>query len=443
MRKMKKILKTGILLFGISILLMTCKKDTIENPKPDLDLMFQAKTYFETEVISSTEKELFPSVSKVKVNLRQFLSKRARWDKAYTRNISIGQAVIVPLSYDKSIFLKVGKNNQTVNVDNLSYLMIFKTPKGKMTAELVTWIPDDTFWDKPNNKNKKYSGKILVETWYGKFIKGYSYENDGSIKSIEIKDTDVRENRTSNVSCSTINWYSCVSVDGGQNFNCEYDYSETTCYVSYESGGTGLGGNNGNSNEEMFNGGGGGGSPGDYLPDLTNPVQDPNLIPCPGDPIKNPTIAPTAKGKTGGRYGYTRFGGTKFHDGLDIQAALGSKIYAPFDGIVIDTRSSFAPNEYRKDSYGNYVSIKFTLQNGQIIILKYNHLNSVNVTNGSITTGSLIGTSGITGNAKDVIPHVHIQARNIINNKEVWTNPEQYLATKFDSQGNPINQPCQ
>jgi murein DD-endopeptidase MepM/ murein hydrolase activator NlpD len=85
------------------------------------------------------------------------------------------------------------------------------------------------------------------------------------------------------------------------------------------------------------------------------------------------------------------------------------------------------------------------LQKGQIIILKYNHLNSVNVTNGAITAGSIIGTSGITGNAnsKDVIPHVDIQARNVIYNKEVRTNPEQYLATKFDSQGNPSNQPCQ
>jgi murein DD-endopeptidase MepM/ murein hydrolase activator NlpD len=170
--------------------------------------------------------------------------------------------------------------------------------------------------------------------------------------------------------------------------------------------------------------------------------------PCPGDPIKNPIIAPTVKSKNGGRYGYTRTypnGAAKFHDGLDIQAAPGSKIYAPFDGIIIDTRNSFAPNEYKKDSYGNYVSIKFTLQKGQIIILKYNHLNSVNVTNGAITAGSIIGTSGITGNAnsKDVIPHVDIQARNVIYNKEVRTNPEQYLATKFDSQGNPSNQPCQ
>ena len=44
----------------------------------------------------------------------------------------------------------------------------------------------------------------------------------------------------------------------------------------------------------------------------------------------------------------------------------------------------------------------------------------------------------MTGNAnsKDVIPHVHIQARKVIDGQQVKTIPEQYMATKFDSQGN-------
>ena len=73
-------------------------------------------------------------------------------------------------------------------------------------------------------------------------------------------------------------------------------------------------------------------------------------------------------------------------------------------------------------------------------------MDAVNVGIGqSITAGQIIGKNGTTGNAasKDVPnKHVHIQARRL--NSGVWqkADPEDYIYTKFDNQGNPINNPC-
>jgi hypothetical protein len=182
--------------------------------------------------------------------------------------------------------------------------------------------------------------------------------------------------------------------------------------------------------------------------DKTSPNYEPSACPpCPGDPAFNPKIAPTGKGKEGGRYGYTRLNGTKFHDGVDIQEEPGTDVYSAYNGTIVDHRSTFGPGDYKKDSYGNYVAIQTTLPNGQTIILKYNHLDHVSpMINGqTITAGDKFGESGTTGNAASpgVVPHVHIQARIVSpSGSQTRTDPEAYLATKFDSKGESTGDPC-
>jgi murein DD-endopeptidase MepM/ murein hydrolase activator NlpD len=185
------------------------------------------------------------------------------------------------------------------------------------------------------------------------------------------------------------------------------------------------------------------GSPGD--PGNPNPPE----LPCPGDMIKNPTLASSgASGYKGGTYGFTRTNGTQFHDGTDIKAAPGTPIYSTNNGIVTDFRKDFAVDQYRAKSYGNYVQITY-VENGTTVTLKFNHLNGVSgtlVKGGPVAVGQLLGYSGRTGNAadppakkSDVIPHVHIQARE--NGKKV--DPEKYLKSNFDkTTGKPSKSPC-
>ena len=424
MRGMKNHLKLGILLVGISLLLLTCKKEksTIQHANLETLSREEVISYFEMAKVSSNVNS--SNKKQVSPNLKGITQEKINNSSALLTIIPA--TTIYPEHYSRILMLKINQEIQAV---------VFSMYSSK------------------ESKGENFSGEIMITDLDGNFINGYRV-SEGKLKS--------QFRAKANDNKSSLNYISSVGrcPEHGECYSnspcieCTQELDEVV--VVYASASNNInyynlffGFNNFNTSQgggqyivENWSFGGAGGG----ISDISNPVQDSKPKPCPGDPIKNPIIAPTGKGKNGGRYGYTRTyenGAAKFHDGLDIQAAPGSKIYAPFDGIVIDTRNSFAPNEYGANSYGNYVSIKFTLQNEQIIILKYNHLNSVNVTNGTIAAGSIIGTSGMTGNAKDVIPHVHIQARNIINNKEVRTNPEQYLATKFDSQGNPSNQPCQ
>jgi murein DD-endopeptidase MepM/ murein hydrolase activator NlpD len=168
--------------------------------------------------------------------------------------------------------------------------------------------------------------------------------------------------------------------------------------------------------------------------------------PCPGDPMKSPAIAPSSPGNVkGGRFGYTRNGGTKFHDGTDIAAVANTPLYSMYGGTVTGVRTSFQPNEYAIASYGNYIEIESNV-NGTIVYLKYNHLNGVGqgITVGTqITQGQLIGITGTTGNAADpgvVNKHLHIQAKDENGNKE---DPETFIGTKFDkTTGKVTSSPC-
>lgn len=162
----------------------------------------------------------------------------------------------------------------------------------------------------------------------------------------------------------------------------------------------------------------------------------------------SPSIAPSwTSGYKGGTYGYTRSGGKRFHDGIDITAPVGTAVFSMYDGVITGTRTSFSPTQYIESSYGNFVTVKSTI-NGQTVYLKYNHLNSVsaNIAIGTqVKAGTQIGLSGITGSAADpnprqkIIPHVHIQAMD--KNKK-RTNPEPFMGTKFDHKTGKGTKPC-
>lgn len=187
---------------------------------------------------------------------------------------------------------------------------------------------------------------------------------------------------------------------------------------------------------------------GPYFPTAPNP-NAPGGLPCPGDIIKNPTIAPSSGTNfKGGTYGLTRNGGTKFHDGVDIKATPGTPVFSPENGIVTGIRGSFAPDEYKTGSYGNYVEITYIV-NGVTVTMSFNHLNGVETglqKGSSVSQGQLLGESGRTGNAGDppgltsgVIPHVHIRTKE--DGKRI--DPEKYLKSNFDKNtGLPSKSPC-
>ncbi len=121
-------------------------------------------------------------------------------------------------------------------------------------------------------------------------------------------------------------------------------------------------------------------------------------------------------------YGVRRdpiYGTTKFHEGLDFSAPIGTPVYATADGIV--TNSSW------KSAYGNLIEI----DHGYNYSTRYAHLSKFNVKAGqSVCRGDLIGYVGNTG--KSTGPHLHYEVRhrgepqNPVNYYFYDITPEQY-----------------
>src|SRR3989344_7011960 len=95
-----------------------------------------------------------------------------------------------------------------------------------------------------------------------------------------------------------------------------------------------------------------------------------------------------------GKTGFTALG-YSFHNGLDIAAPAGTKIYAAGDGIVHATGTGNA-------AYGNWVVIKHALdKDGKIfrIYTLYAHMRSMRVATGqTVRSGDIVGFEGNTGN---------------------------------------------
>lgn len=167
--------------------------------------------------------------------------------------------------------------------------------------------------------------------------------------------------------------------------------------------------------------------------------------PCEGDPLTDPKIAPQKNsGVAGGRQGKTRKksdGTPKDHNGIDLSTNLNDSIYSMYSGTVVATAN-------QENGWGNWILIQSTVNNTKYYFL-YAHLNSVNIlTNSTINAGTIIGTAGDSGNLADAIAngfaeqHTHIEVRQVIDgvsyNNSPVKNPEDFMKTKFDSNGNPI-----
>ena len=183
-------------------------------------------------------------------------------------------------------------------------------------------------------------------------------------------------------------------------------------------------------------------------------------VACPKDILPDMQIAPTKKGgKKAGMYGDVREyenGKPRNHNGIDIVAPIGTPFVAIESGTVTFASYKIPPNQIPgktcwidlvdglcKTAFGNFIQIKSSA-NMQIVSISYAHLSEIYVVKGQyVKQGEVIGLSGNSGNAvgKDVVPHVHI---TVYNNNGKPINPEPFLNTKFDTNGNqaPNTQKC-
>jgi len=152
-----------------------------------------------------------------------YANKIAKWDKAEVGIISLGQAVYVPLEYDKSVKYSPEGSKTTIPLDKLSYLLIYKDLDSNLHTEIVKKLPNKESLLKTNNVNdRNFSGLIAVEDWDGNPLKYYFKQSNGKILRLNLLSTgygNVIVNSVANVGqvCFDSSWQVIWCLDGGTN----------------------------------------------------------------------------------------------------------------------------------------------------------------------------------------------------------------------------------
>ena len=147
------------------------------------------------------------------------------------------------------------------------------------------------------------------------------------------------------------------------------------------------------------------------------------------------------------------------HRGIDLIAPPGTPVYSMYEGRIVEPYVTTQPNRTSRGNYpegykgdtdgaGNRITI-LSYVKGEYIKVCYWHLNAdqpVAVRNGQplkvgdhVSLGELIGFTGVTGNADEKRPHLHL---GIKNSTDKWINPENYLNGRVDEESCVIITPC-
>ncbi|MBF0503158.1 MAG: SUMF1/EgtB/PvdO family nonheme iron enzyme [Candidatus Riflebacteria bacterium] len=139
-------------------------------------------------------------------------------------------------------------------------------------------------------------------------------------------------------------------------------------------------------------------------------------------PIGNRTFQTERKNDSDGWFNATRFGeyyptNGKYHLGMDWNADsggstdMGSPTYAVADGVIVFARNA----DGLVSGWGNVVIIRHQLDTGTsnvVVESLYGHLNTINVTIGTVKRGDVIGTVGDGSGKYPGQAHLHFEIRN-------------------------------
>ncbi|MBC7655296.1 MAG: hypothetical protein H7098_12600 [Oligoflexus sp.] len=251
------------MIIGLLISFNSCKNETdLQKQEFPKDLLTEAKTYFEENLASLENKQIFGGE---KLDEFQKLNKKVLWDYAKLQSITIGESVRIPLSFSKDFYIRAGKDNRAISYKNLSYLMMYKDKGGKMHTEWVTAIPDDAYVDSEKNAGAKFSGVIIVRDWKGNIIKGYHITSTNEVEylnsySCYVDNNDKKIKTLSSIGpqCLMIPSWDCYGITGG--VECSRIYQWVCFETENMPGGGGSGGGS------ISGGNGSPASPIDYVP---------------------------------------------------------------------------------------------------------------------------------------------------------------------------------
>jgi len=212
---------------AILLLSQACKKAPITSA--ERSLIQSAKTFFEARI-----QQKGPGESN---NIRITSSKHPDWEAAYTVATSKGQAVVVPIVFEKNLVVTSSLSSSTpLALNYLTKLVMYKNDSGYST-QVTTFFPDSTCY---TSANGQFSGIVFNEAWDGTPLEKFKLtggvtltetspsEEFGTSKPISLtggKQTDIIIGQ-----CTTIYGYNYSSSDPSDTYSwsepggCSYSF---------------------------------------------------------------------------------------------------------------------------------------------------------------------------------------------------------------------------
>jgi murein DD-endopeptidase MepM/ murein hydrolase activator NlpD len=98
------------------------------------------------------------------------------------------------------------------------------------------------------------------------------------------------------------------------------------------------------------------------------------------------------------------------HDGVDIEVPNGTRVLAPFAGVIVNPAALWKPWDAAR--YGNVVVVRSTEPASRGYYALMAHLSRRDVRVGDrVARGAVVGRTGQTGNAAGTVPHLHFELR--------------------------------
>ena len=122
-----------------------------------------------------------------------------------------------------------------------------------------------------------------------------------------------------------------------------------------------------------------------------NLIRSGQVLQIPSGPV---WVCPVDGGTFFNDWGFPRGGGTRYHEGNDIFAMLGTPVRAPVSGVVI----------FKTGSIGGY---QFNLEGEDGVTYLGSHMNSFEGSDRQVRGGDILGFVGNSGNAAGTRYHLH------------------------------------
>lgn len=167
-------------------------------------------------------------------NLRQATSnkkslktrnKKVFWNEARIETINDEKRLVIPFELEDEIFVNL-PDGQRLSYSQTSYFTAYKK-NGAYKFEVITQLPDLDFLSYGKTM-KDFSGTILIDDEAGNFLKGFKVKNR-QYYPLSKPENSPNARKMDQAFCTTVDWFSCASANGGASWDCSYMYTETIC----------------------------------------------------------------------------------------------------------------------------------------------------------------------------------------------------------------------